>query len=275
MRLFFQATVLAAAAITGFRAAMGWTKTTVETYCPFGGLETAASLLTERHFTCVTGERNLALFIALIVLTLIARKSFCSWVCPVGAVSEWLAVLGRRFSLSPRRGDSAGAFSGLRTGSSIDRALRSIRIVILLAILYFTYRTGELVFRGYDPYYILVGFGAHGIAAWSYVILALVFLASIFLPMSWCRYLCPLGAALWPFSRVGRLRVVRNGEICKSCHACDFACPQVIRISAQDEIRSGECTLCFECMEACPEKDALDLRWPMYFRLRNPKSEPR
>ncbi|MFH1148790.1 MAG: 4Fe-4S binding protein [Pseudomonadota bacterium] len=261
LRIFFQIAVMAAALVTGFRAAMGWTGTTVETYCPFGGLETAASLFTERRFTCVTGERNLALFVALIVLTLLARKSFCSWVCPVGAVSEWLAALGRRFSLGPRR-DAPGALSGLRPGSFIDRALRSIRIVVLFAILYFTYKTGELVFRGYDPYYILAGFGAHGITARSYVVLALVLVGSVFVPMSWCRYLCPLGAALWPFSALGRLRVARNGDACKSCRACDRACPQSILVSAQQEVRSGECTLCFECMEACPEKGALELRWP-------------
>ena len=40
VRTIFQLFFLIAAIITGFRYAMGWSRTTIETYCPFGGLET-------------------------------------------------------------------------------------------------------------------------------------------------------------------------------------------------------------------------------------------
>jgi polyferredoxin len=78
--------------------------------------------------------------------------------------------------------------------------------------------------------------------------------------MAWCRYLCPLGIALWPFSALGRLRLVRKEHACTHCGACDQVCPQAIDISNAGQVRSGECTLCFECMEACPEDTALELQ---------------
>lgn len=258
-RILFQVFWVAAAAVTGFRFAMGWTRTSIETYCPFGGLETAISLLTEKQFACATGERNLALFLALIILTLLSRKSFCGWVCPVGAISEWSAALGRKL-LSLKQGGKKKLRQGLEPPPGIDRVLRWGRLPILILILVFTYKTGELIFRGYDPYYILFSFHGHDVTLWSYGILAVVLAGIIVFPMVWCRYLCPLGVALWPLSALGRLRVVRNDRACTACRACDGACPQAIVVSKVHQVRSGECTLCFECMDICPEDDALELR---------------
>lgn len=83
-RLVAQIGILLAAVIEGVRLARGWSLAGVERYCPFGGLETAWSFVTNRRFSCSAGELNLALLLALLGLTLVARKAFCSWVCPVG-----------------------------------------------------------------------------------------------------------------------------------------------------------------------------------------------
>jgi polyferredoxin len=260
LRTAFQIVVIVAVLVTGLRFAMGWSRTSIETYCPFGGLEAALSLFTQQTFTCATGERNLAMFVALILLTLIARKSFCSWVCPVGAVSEWFAALGRKLFPQRRRDDDRAPLHALEPPRRWDRRLRWLRLPVLAAILYFTFRTGELIFRGFDPYYILFSFHGHDVKTWSYLVLGFVLAGVIVIPMAWCRYLCPLGVALWPFSLVGRFRLARNDAVCTGCHACDRVCPQGIVVSRGAEVRSGECTLCFECTEVCPEGQALELK---------------
>lgn len=256
LRLAMQLALVAAAAVAGARFATGRSLITVETYCPFGGLETAWAFLTNRRFTCAAGELNLALFVALLVLTVLARKAFCGWVCPVGALAEWEGRLTRR--LFCRRG-FAGPWS---VPPRWDRALRIVlRAAVLAVVLAATWATGELVFRGYDPYYILFSAHGHDVRAWSYGILAGLAALGLLLPMAWCRYLCPLGAALWPFSALGRLRLRRESGHCTGCGACDRACPQAIDVSRAAEVRSGECTLCLECTAACPARGALELRW--------------
>jgi len=260
LRTAFQIVILAAVLVTGLRFAMGWSRTGIETYCPFGGLESALSLFTQRTFTCATGERNLALFVALILLTLMARKSFCGWVCPIGALSEWFAALGRRLIPRRRRDRDKAPLHVFEPPRRWDRLLRWSRVPVLAAILYFTYRTGELIFRGYDPYYILFSFDGHDVKSWSYLLLGVVLAGVILVPMAWCRYLCPLGVSLWPFSVAGRLRLERNDAACTGCRACDRACPQGILVSRGSQVRSGECTLCFECTEVCPEGQALHLK---------------
>ena len=184
LRTLFQVVVVVAVLVTGLRFAMGWSRTSIETYCPFGGLESALSLFTQQTFTCATGERNLALFVALLLLTLIARKSFCAWVCPVGALSEWFAALGRKLFPPPQAGRGAAPLHALEPPRRWDRALRWLRLPVLAAVLYFTYRTGELVFRGYDPYYILFSFNGHDVKTWSYVILGVI-LVGVVLVSRW------------------------------------------------------------------------------------------
>jgi polyferredoxin len=255
LRQVTQIAVILAASVAGVRFALGRSVVTVETYCPFGGLETAYAFLTRQRFTCAAGDTNLALFIALIGLTFLARKAFCGWVCPVGALSEWEGRLAQR--LFGRQG-----FTGLwRIPPRVDRVLRIVlRIAVLALVLVATWTTGELVFRGYDPYYILFSANGHDVRAMSYAILAGLAIIGLLLPMAWCRYLCPLGAAIWPFSAAGRLRLAREENSCTACGACDHACPQTIDVSQVETVQSGECTLCFECTEVCPS-GALELRW--------------
>ena len=255
LRTIFQAGVVLAAMVAGVRFAMGWSLTSVEKYCPFGGLETAYALLARKRFTCAAGELNLGLFIALILLAVLARKAFCGWACPLGAVFEWTGRLGKRIF-------GRKTYQGLwDIPPKLDVALKVVlRLAVLGKVLAATWTTGELVFRGYDPYYILFSAHGHDVRTWSYAILGALLLLGALVPLAWCKYLCPLGAALWPFSAAGRLRLRRDDELCTGCGSCDNACPQALAVSSAPEVRSGECTLCLECTAACPTGGALELR---------------
>ncbi|MBZ0266750.1 4Fe-4S binding protein [bacterium] len=255
-RTVVQLAVVVAAGVAGWRFATGQSLVSVETYCPFGGLETAWAFVTRRRFTCATGAANLGLFLALLGLTLLARRSFCAWACPVGALFEWHRKLAGR--LRKRR-----HFTGLvRVPPRLDAALRAVlRPAVLLTLLGATWATGELVFRGYDPYYIVFSAHGHDVRAWSYGILAGLVLLAFVVPMAWCRYLCPLGAAIWPLSAIGRLRIARSAASCSGCGVCDRVCPHGIDVSAVDVVRTGECTLCLECTGVCPQPGALELHW--------------
>lgn len=254
LRRSTQVVIVAATAVVGVRFALGWSLTSVETYCPFGGLETAYALVTRQRFTCAAGELNLALLVSLAVLTLLARKAFCGWACPLGATLEWTGRLTRRVFRT-------SLFEGpWRVPAKVDAALKvSLRLLVLTAVLGATWVTGELVFRTYDPYYVMFSAHGHDIRAWSYGVLGAVLLLAFLVPMSWCKYLCPLGAALWPAASIGRLRLHRTEQHCTACGACDRACPQALAVSTVREVRSGECTLCLECTGACPAPGALGL----------------
>jgi ferredoxin len=133
---------------------------------------------------------------------------------------------------------------------------------VLALILAFTIGTGELIFRPYDPYYVLFSAHGHEVKFWSYLVVGLILFVGVFLPMAWCRYLCPLGGTLWPFSRIAWLRLKRSNTACTDCGKCDAACPHGIPVSKVEIVDSGECTLCMECTEVCPSREALVVNAP-------------
>lgn len=221
-----------------------------EAYCPFGGMESLWGLFTAGEFSCALGPLNLSMLVAVLALTLLAKKAFCGWACPIGFLSEIVARLGGR--LWKRRP---------RIPRPVDRPLRLLRYAALAAALYFTFRLGELVLRGFDPFYaIFSGFG-HGSLGWiSYATLGVIIAGAFVVPMFFCRYLCPLGATLDAPSRLGAIRIVRDDASCTQCGACGDACPQGLEPFALQEVRDRDCTNCLECVESCPIDATLTLR---------------
>ncbi len=230
--------------------ALGYGRRSFEAYCPFGGMESLWGLIARGEFTCALGPLNLSMLIAVLGLALIAKKSFCGWVCPVGFLSEL-----------------AGRLSGvlwkkqLMVPPKVNSGLKLLRYLALLLALFFTYRLGELILRGLDPYYLLFsGFG-HGALGWiSVLTLGILLLGSFLIPMFFCRYLCPLGATFDPFSRLGLVKVVRDESSCTGCGECSRACPQGLNPDAMIRIRHRDCTNCLECLDVCPVKDTLKLK---------------
>lgn len=229
--------------------ALGYGSRNFENYCPFGGVEALYSFITAREFTCALSPLNLSLFLAVLGLTLFSKKSFCGYLCPIGAISEWQGWLSRKI---------------FRRTWEPDRRtmlfLKPIRYLILVLAIWGTIHTGELILRGYDPFYpIFSGFG-EGTLGWiTWLMLGLIFATGFFLVMPWCRILCPLGAVLDPFSRIGLLRLVHRDDLCTHCGKCDRACPQRLPVTAKPVLTYPDCTNCLNCTDVCPEKDALQL----------------
>lgn len=251
LRTIVQFVFLAGVIALMVRGMNGATPNTCETYCPFAGLVALYPLLRYQTYTCAMNEFHVALFISLVGLTIVSKKSFCSWVCPLGTVQEWFGRLNAK--LFGRR---------VRLPRPADRTLSFLRYVVLAAVLGMTWTVwqGDLGFRAYDPFYIIfTGFGGHELLAFSVFIGVGVLAVALFLPFFWCRYLCPLGAAMDPLSRAGVLRLRRVKSACTDCGKCDEACPHAIPVSQVDEVTARDCTNCMECAEACPEAGALEL----------------
>ncbi|MFO7526875.1 MAG: 4Fe-4S binding protein, partial [Ignavibacteriaceae bacterium] len=169
-----------------------------ESYCPFGGISSFFSKLNQGTMACNMSEVQVMLGIGLIVGVIIIGKLFCSYVCPIGAVTEWLGKIGERFKL---RFDMPGF---------IDRPLRSLKYLILFAALYFTMTSSELFCKEFDPYFASVNLFDNSDITLYFAIpaFALTILCTIFFRLFWCKYLCPLSAVSNIFLNVAAASVV-------------------------------------------------------------------
>jgi polyferredoxin len=224
---------------------------TIEKYCPFGGVETLIPWLKKTGTLCSLSTMNLSILGGVLAMTLLFKRAFCSHVCPMGTVLEWAGRLGRRFVVRSRR-----------VPARVDGILKWIKYPLLAVILYFTVKAGELVFRDFDPYYVLfTAAKGHGIGTYGFWVTAAILIAGILVPLSFCKYLCPLAASLAPFGRVGLVKIHRDAGKCTACGACDRACEWGIQVSKTPKaVSSAECSNCQDCMRACPEPDVLALR---------------
>ena len=201
------------------------------------------------------------LFTSFLVVSFVFRKSFCSWLCPVGTVSEYLWKLGRA---TFRRNFQLPRWA--------DIALRSLKYILLS---FFAYAVASMSaaaiaeFLG-SPYALIVdvrmlNFFRYLGETTAFVLLGIV-IASIFVQNFWCRYLCPYGALLGLVSMFSPARITRNADTCIDCAKCAKACPSALPVDKLVQIRSAECTGCLECVAVCPAKDTLTLSVPVGLR---------
>jgi NosR/NirI family nitrite reductase transcriptional regulator len=84
--------------------------------------------------------------------------------------------------------------------------------------------------------------------AWPFVLFALALLtAGLFIERFFCRYLCPLGAALAIPAKIKLFDWLRRRPQCgRECRLCEVKCP-VGAIDPIGRINPNECVLCLKC----------------------------
>jgi polyferredoxin len=195
------------------------------------------------------------MLIAFLAISFLYRKAFCSWVCPIGTISEWLwqsgrSVLGRSFA-APRW---------------LEMPLRGLKYILFALFLYVVVTMPVPEIRAFlnSPYGLVADvkmldfFRDMGRA--TAISLAVLTVTSLLVKNAWCRYLCPYGAMMGIVALASPTRITRNAEACIDCAKCAKACPAGLPVDVLASVRSAECTACLSCVAACPAAGALDLR---------------
>jgi polyferredoxin len=218
-----------------------------------------AGLMNLRYFLA-TGQipfihpAAMFLLVAFLIISFLFRKAFCSWLCPIGTLSEALWKLGQKVL---KRNWSFPRW--------IDLPLRGLKYLLLI---FFIYAIGGMSAGAIEaflssPYGLVADLKMlhffRNLSITTAITIGVLLILSIFLQNFWCRYLCPYGALTGIASLFSPAKIVRNEQRCIDCGKCTRACPALLKVDKLPCVRSAECTGCLECVTVCPAEGALQL----------------
>ncbi|MBK9572041.1 MAG: regulatory protein NosR [Rhodoferax sp.] len=199
------------------------------------------SLLFQWTWSLFLSDPFIFVFWVFIIVTvfLFGRGLFCGWMCPFGSLSEAMYKLGGLIGLKRFQGSLPRVWH--------DR-LKWLKYVVffgLLAVSMFSMGLAE-VLSEVEPFKttFLVGINNR---AWPYGLFVAALLGlSLFIERPYCKYICPLGAALAVPSTFRWFGLPRKQE-CNSCKACAVGCGS-LAIDADGRIDHRECLHCLDCL---------------------------
>ncbi len=173
-----------------------------------------------------------------VTLLIWGRGTFCGWLCPFGAFQELVSLIATRIGLKRRR-----------IRGSTDRKLKGIKYLVLASVIgtiWLAPASTELAVE-VEPFKTAISL--YFARDWPYVAWAVGLLAlSVFVYRGYCRYICPLGAALAVFNPLRRWGWIARRDACGTpCQTCRHRC-EYQSIAPTGKVAYSECFQCLDCV---------------------------
>lgn len=196
------------------------------------------------------------IILSAITVSFIFPKSFCSWVCPFGFLSEVLIFL-RRILI----------FKDFKINRYLDYFFRSFKYLILGFFIYIIFfkMTFFDIKAFLDSDYnkiadIKMFYFFADISKTALSVIIIIFLLSFLFNFFWCRYLCPYGAFMAIIGLISPVKIKRNLNSCISCVKCADVCPHYIEVDRKRSVFSDDCSFCALCIGRCHKEDTLGIK---------------
>lgn len=198
------------------------------------------AVMREFHWETFLIDPMLFILWGFVALTLLlwGRGVYCGWLCPFGALQELANQAARRFGVRQ-----------LEFSDVVHERLSAVKYLVLILLFGVSLQsTLEMVrYAEVEPFKTAITLRFQ--REWPFVLYAAgLIVVSLFNRKFFCKYLCPLGAAL---AIPGRFRVFdwwlrRRRECGRPCQTCATEC-EVRAIRPTGEINANECHYCLDC----------------------------
>jgi len=172
-----------------------------------------------------------------VTLLIVGRGVYCGWLCPFGALQDLINQVARYFKVKQWE------FPDL-----IHERLWAIKYIILLGLFAISLQSlGQAErFAEVEPFKTVIIL--HFQRQWAFLFYGvLLLILTIFNHKFYCKYLCPLGAALAIAAKMRLFDWLRRRNECGNpCQLCAVRC-EVRAIDKTGHINANECHYCLDC----------------------------
>jgi len=164
-----------------------------------------------------------------IVTVIFFGRIFCGYLCPFGALQDFIdAIIPKRFQRELPR--------------NIHRvALKAKYGILAIIVLPALMGSETSLYQYFEPFGTVFSIGPSRLL-WT--IAGAILLSSAIVPRFYCRYMCPLGAAL-AIGSVVSLNRIKRVEQCGYCKVCEQKCPT--GAIDKERVDFKECVRCNVC----------------------------
>lgn len=165
------------------------------------------------------------------------RGVFCGWLCPFGALQELINEAARKLKIRQ-----------YELPFAVHERLWAIKYIILLLLFGLSLESLSTAerFAEVEPFKTAITLKFD--RQWWFVLYAVLLLViNIFTRKVYCRYICPLGAALAIPSKFRLFDWLKRRKECGSpCQVCANEC-EIQAIHPDGQINANECHYCLDC----------------------------
>ncbi|MBC8400684.1 MAG: 4Fe-4S binding protein [Candidatus Marinimicrobia bacterium] len=186
-----------------------------------------------------------AVLVSMAVMSLIGKKLFCGWICPVGAAQE----LVYRISFGKKRDKKLKIKLPFKISNTVRSALFLLYLIIVAT-------AGLSIYEYFNPFEFL----HWGFELWGILVMLVTLISGLFIFRPFCYLVCPIGLLSWLLEHFALTGVKLDRAKCTDCDIClrKSPCPSIPAILAE-KWSQPDCHACGRCIEVCPE-DALHFK---------------
>ena len=214
---------------------------------------------------------NVVVIAALVVLTLVFGRIYCSVICPLGIMMDGFGWLGKK--AKKNRYTYSKALSSLRaavfTGFLILLVLGSGTLVQLLApystfgliatnLLQPVWQAGNNVLAAIAEHYDSYAFYHSDVWLRSGISLGIAVVMLVILAVlawrngrTYCNTICPVGTVLSIFAKFSWLKIYFDEDKCKNCSLCTKNCKASCIDFKNHTVDYTRCVTCGDCIDSC------------------------
>ncbi len=172
------------------------------------------------------------------------RSTFCGWLCPFGALQELISMVTQAVGVKQRR-----------LKAVLDARLKWIKYGVLSVIVASVWVAPSFAEIAVEIEPFKTAISLYFVRDWPYVVWAVACLAlSVFVYRGYCRYICPLGAALAATNVLQRWSWIPRREACGTpCQTCRHRC-EYQAIDTKGTVNYSECFQCLDCVSIYQDK---------------------